>query len=90
MQGEAGDELEDEPPAAGRVGPGRAAGLGRRGEGCVVQGRDEERAVVLAGGGAVGEEGGVVVPGEEHGVEGDVGEFSDHGEIEEEGRGDVG
>ena len=47
--------------------------------------------MVLAGGGAVGEEGGAVVPGEEHGVEGDVGEFSDHGEIEEEEeRGGVG
>ena len=45
--------------------------------------------MVLAGGGAVGEEGGAVVPGEGHGVEGDVGEFSDHGEIEEE-RGGVG
>lgn len=30
VEGEAGNELEDEPPAAGRVG-GRAAGLGRRG-----------------------------------------------------------
>ena len=28
VEGEAGDELEDEPPAAGRVGWGRAAGLG--------------------------------------------------------------
>ena len=32
-----------------------------------MQGRDEERAVMLAGGGTVGEEGGAVVPGEGHG-----------------------
>ena len=30
----------------------------------------------------------MVVPGEEHGVDGDVGEFFGHGEIEEEERGD--
>lgn len=49
-EGEAGDELEDEPPAARRVGRERAAGLERRGEGRVVQSWDEGRAVVLAGG----------------------------------------
>lgn len=78
MQGEAGDELEDEPPAAGRVGRERAAGSERRGEGRVVQSWDEERAVVLAGGG-------VVVPGEERGRR----RLFDRGEIGEE-RGDVG
>lgn len=67
-EGEAGDELEDEPPAAGRVGRGRAAGLERRGEGSVVQNWNEECAVVLSG-----ERG--RSPGEEHGAEEDVDEF---------------
>lgn len=49
VKGEAGDELEDEPPAAGRMGRERAAGLERRGEGSVVQSWNEECAVVLAG-----------------------------------------
>ena len=67
-EGEAGDELEDEPPAAGCVGRERAAGLERRGEGSVVQNWNEECAVVLSG-----ERG--RSPGEEHGAEEDVDEF---------------
>ena len=67
-EGEAGDELEDEPPAAGCVGRERAAGSERRGEGSVVQNWNEECAVVLSG-----ERG--RSPGEEHGAEEDVDEF---------------
>ena len=67
-EGEAGDELEDEPPAAGHVGRQRAVGLERRGEGSVVQNWNEECAVVLSG-----ERG--RSPGEEHGAEEDVDEF---------------
>lgn len=70
-------EGEDEPQ-----GRERAAGLKRRETCCAGFGMRNVRWCLL--------EGGVVVPGEEHGVEGDVDEIFDHGEIEEEERGDVG